>query len=89
MSIIIYPLGYIEENEMNSWYRERLLFLIAGTVSLIGVTLGMFVNQWGFVLNFLVGINMILFAFAGFCPMSLILKSCGVPSLRETHGERR
>ncbi|RHX84207.1 YgaP family membrane protein [Leptospira stimsonii] len=74
---------------MNRWYRERLLFLIAGTVSLIGVTLGLLVNPWGFLLNFLVGINMILFAFAGFCPMSLILKSFGIPSLREIQGERR
>ncbi|MBM9578163.1 DUF2892 domain-containing protein [Leptospira sp. 201903070] len=74
---------------MNSWYRERLLFLIGGTVSLIGITLGLFVNPWGYVLNFLVGINMVLFAFAGFCPMSLILKGCGIPSLIEIKGENR
>ncbi|AOP36352.1 hypothetical protein A0128_20245 [Leptospira tipperaryensis] len=69
---------------MNGWYRERLLFLIGGTVSLIGVTLGFFVSPWGFVLNFLVGFNMVLFATSGFCPMSWILKGFRIPSLRET-----
>ncbi|MCG6169746.1 DUF2892 domain-containing protein [Leptospira sp. FAT2] len=74
---------------MNSWYLERYLFLIAGTVSLAGLTLGFFVNQWGFAFNLLVGLNLILFSFTGFCPMSYFLKKIGIPSLAEIKGGNR
>ncbi|RHX77536.1 hypothetical protein DLM76_20875 [Leptospira yasudae] len=74
---------------MNSWYLERYLFLIAGIVSLTGLTLGFFVNPWGFVFNLLVGLNLILFSFTGFCPMSYFLKKIGIPSLADLKGANR
>ncbi|TGL80888.1 YgaP-like transmembrane domain [Leptospira yasudae] len=74
---------------MNSWYLERYLFLIAGVVSLTGLSLGIYVDRWGFLLNLLVGLNLILFSFTGFCPMSYLLKKIGVPSLSDLKGTNR
>lgn len=69
----------MESKSRNGWYLERMLFLIAGSFSLIGLWLGLFVDKWGFALNLLVGANMILFALVGFCPMAFLLRKFGVP----------
>ena len=71
---------YNMENTNNqSWYLERVLFLIAGSFSLIGLFIANYFSHWGLVLNLLVGINMILFSLTGFCPMGLILTRLGIP----------
>ncbi|WP_109020420.1 YgaP family membrane protein [Leptospira kobayashii] len=62
------------------WYLERVLFLIAGSVSLIALGLGLYVSHWWFVINLLVGFNLVLLAFTGFCPMILILNKFGFSS---------
>ncbi|PJZ27180.1 hypothetical protein CH352_08790 [Leptospira hartskeerlii] len=69
----------MENTNTQSWYLERVLFLIAGSVSLIGLIIANFFSQWGLVLNLLVGINMILFSMTGFCPMGFILTRLGIP----------
>lgn len=60
-----------------NWYLERTLFLIAGCVSLLGLTIGFYFSQWGFLLNLLVGINLVIFSLSGFCPMAIILGKLG------------
>ncbi|WP_425460293.1 YgaP family membrane protein [Leptospira fletcheri] len=62
------------------WHLERLLFLIAGSFSLVGLAVGFFISPWGYALNLLVAVNMILNATVGFCPMAIPLKSFGVKS---------
>ncbi|WP_425460330.1 YgaP family membrane protein [Leptospira fluminis] len=62
------------------WHLERLLFLIAGSFSLIGLSIGFFISPWGYALNLLVAVNMILNATIGFCPMAILLKFLGVKS---------
>ncbi|TGK38458.1 DUF2892 domain-containing protein [Leptospira gomenensis] len=74
---------------MKSWYLERYLFLIAGTVSSIGLALGSLVNSWGFVLNLLVSINLILFSLTDFCPVAYLLQKLGVRSLKDGNGNAR
>ncbi|TGN20735.1 YgaP-like transmembrane domain [Leptospira idonii] len=59
------------------WHLERVLFLIAGAIGLIGLGLGLYLSQWWFLLNLLVGFNLILFSFTGFCPMAVILAKLG------------
>ncbi|MGJ4787428.1 YgaP family membrane protein [Leptospira koniambonensis] len=70
----------MENTNHQSWYLERVLFLIAGTFSLIGLIIAHFFSPWGLILNFLVGINMVLFSLTGFCPMGFILTRLGVPN---------
>ncbi|TGN10513.1 YgaP family membrane protein [Leptospira ilyithenensis] len=67
------------------WYLERVLFLIAGSVSLIGLVLGFYISHWWFVINLLIGLNLTLFAFTGFCPMAVILSAFGFSS-KNTRG---
>ena len=66
------------------WYLERIVWLIAGTVVTGGITLGLLVHPYWFILPLLAGGNMILFAFTGFCPMAILLHSLGVKALDET-----
>lgn len=65
------------------WYLERILWLIAGIVVLTGTILGIFVHKYWFVLPILVGINLIVFAFTGFCPMAVLLHKLGVKPISD------
>ncbi len=55
------------------WYLERIIWLIAGVVVLGGISLGLLVNRYWFILPMLAGFNMIVFSFTGFCPMAVFL----------------
>lgn len=58
---------------------ERTLFSIAGTVTPSSAVLGALVSPWFLVLTAFVGANQLLFALAGDCPMSLVLRrTCGL-----------
>ncbi len=72
------------------WYLERIIWLIAGTVVLGGICLGLLVNKYWFILPMLAGFNMIIFAFTGFCPMAVILnKFLKIePRIKASGGER-
>jgi len=65
------------------WYLERMVWLIAGTVVTGGITLGLLIHPYWFILPLLAGGNMIIFAFTGFCPMAILLHSLGVKALNE------
>ncbi|MCU0825012.1 MAG: DUF2892 domain-containing protein [Leptospira sp.] len=61
-----------------TWYLERVVFLVAGLFTLVGLSIGYFLSPWGFLLNLLVGINLVVFASFGFCPMAIFLVKCGI-----------
>lgn len=61
------------------WNVRRILFLLAGTFTLLGTALAAFVSPWFLILPALVGANQLLMASVGWCPMSLLLGRCGVP----------
>ncbi|TGK87327.1 DUF2892 domain-containing protein [Leptospira noumeaensis] len=63
-----------------TWYLERVVYLVAGLFSLVGVSLGTFLSPWWFLLNLLVGVNLIVFSTIGFCPMAILLKKLGFES---------
>jgi len=57
---------------------ENAIRILAGSLVLLSVTLGHFVDpRWLFLAGF-VGINLIQSAFTGFCPAELILKKLGL-----------
>ncbi len=53
---------------------ERILMALAGTVSLIGVILAVAVSPWFAAIPIFVTVNQWLFAAAGDCPSSLLLR---------------
>lgn len=63
---------------------ERYVRLIAGSVILISLALGVevspvFVSPWFLALTAFVGFNLFQSAITGFCPPSFLLKRLGVP----------
>lgn len=59
---------------------DRIVFSFAGTMILIGLSLGIWVNQYWLILPAFVGLNMLQASFTGFCPLAMILKKAGVKS---------
>jgi hypothetical protein len=47
---------------------EKLVRIMAGTVTLTGLALGFFVSPWGYLLTAFAGANILQSAFTGFCP---------------------
>jgi hypothetical protein len=62
----------------------RILFFLAGTVTLIGVLLSATVSRWFLFVPTLVGANQLLMAATGWCPMSLLLDRAGIGTDRLT-----
>jgi hypothetical protein len=56
-----------------SWPLERVLFALAGTMTLISVALAATVSEWFLLLTAFVGINQWLYVTVGACPASLVL----------------
>jgi Protein of unknown function (DUF2892) len=65
----------------SSWPLERVLFAIAGSVTLISALLAAVVSPWFLLLTAFVGVNQWLYVLVGACPMSMILKrTCALRS---------
>lgn len=55
------------------WPLRRILFTLAGSVTLTSAVLAAVVSPWFLLLTAFVGANQLLFAATGACPASLIL----------------
>ena len=55
------------------WPLERVLFAMAGTVTLLSAVLVALVSPWFLLLTAFVGLNQWLFVALGACPASLLL----------------
>lgn len=62
----------------DSWYLERVIWLLAGIFILLSLTLAYFVSPYWLILTALVGINLVIFGLTGFCLMANILKKMGL-----------
>ena len=60
------------------WPVERILFALAGTVTLLSVALAVLVSPWFLVITALVGVNQWLYVTTHRCPASLVLARVGV-----------
>jgi len=56
------------------WPLERILFALAGTVTLLSALLAAVLSPWFLVLTAFVGVNQWLYVLVGACPASLILR---------------
>lgn len=58
--------------------KERVIFLVAGSLVLLGLALGYWVAPGWFLLSAFVGLNMLQASLTGFCPLTKILNRLGV-----------
>jgi hypothetical protein len=56
------------------WPLERVLFALAGTVTLVSAAFAATVSKWFLVLTAFVGVNQWLYVVAGACPASVVLR---------------
>jgi hypothetical protein len=56
------------------WPLERVLFLMAGTVTLLSAVLAATVSEWFLLLTAFVGLNQLAFVAFGNCPSSWLLR---------------
>lgn len=56
------------------WPLERVLFALAGLMTLVSALLAVVVSPWFLLLTVFVGLNQWLFVAAGWCPASLLLE---------------
>jgi hypothetical protein len=72
--------------QSNRWPLERVLFALAGSVTLISALLAATVSRWFLLLTVFVGVNQWLYVTVGGCPASIVLqrafglRSCGLAS---------
>ena len=59
--------------ERPAWALERVLFAMAGTVTLISAALAAAVSPWFLLLTAFVGVSQWLYVLFGACPASLVL----------------
>lgn len=64
--------------QTDSWYLERIIWLIAGIFALGSALLAWLHSLYWLILTGLVGINLIVFALTGFCLMANIVYKLGV-----------
>ena len=60
--------------ETGRWPLERVLFAMAGTVTLLSAALAAAVSPWFLLLTAFVGVNQWLFVLFGACPTSVVLR---------------
>jgi hypothetical protein len=61
------------------WPLERILFALAGTMTLASAALAIVISPWFLLLTAFVGVNQWLYVVVGGCPASLVLARAGVP----------
>lgn len=62
------------------WPLERILFAMAGTMTIASALLAAFVSPWFLLLTAVVGINQWLYVTLRGCPASVVLQRFGVRS---------
>ncbi len=62
----------------DSWYLERVLFLLAGCMNSLSIILVLVHSIWWLILTGLVSVNLLVFALTGFCPSAALLSRMGV-----------
>jgi hypothetical protein len=61
-------------NGTRQWPLERVLFALAGTVTLLSAALSAVVSPWFLLLTAFVGINQWLYVVVAACPASIVLR---------------
>jgi hypothetical protein len=59
---------------------ERAIYVLAGSLVLIGTILAVLVSPWFLIVTGFVGANLLQSAFTGFCPAEKIFRRLGLKS---------
>jgi hypothetical protein len=79
----------MNRSNQTRWPLERVLFALAGTVTLLSVVLALAASKWFLLLTAFVGVNQWLYAVIGACPASIALRrACGLRSAIYENGNR-
>lgn len=62
----------------DSWYLERILFLMAGCMNGLSIVLVLVHRIYWLILTGLVSLNLLVFALTGFCPSAHVFSLMGV-----------
>jgi hypothetical protein len=67
--------------DRSRWPLERVLFALAGTMTLLSSALVALISPWFLLLTAFVGVNQWLYVLVGACPASIVLRrACGLRS---------
>jgi hypothetical protein len=73
----------------NGWPLERVLFALAGTMTMLSALLAATVSSWFLLLTVFVAVNQWLYVTVGNCPASLVLRRAfHLPSAIDQHQQR-
>jgi hypothetical protein len=70
----VQPLARESATDASRWPLERVLFALAGSVTLISALLAAIVSRWFLLLTAFVGVNQWLYVVLGACPASIVLR---------------
>jgi hypothetical protein len=71
------------------WPLERVLFALAGTMTLLSALLAASVSPWFLLLTAFIGVNQWLYVSVGNCPASIVLgRACHLRSAIYQHSNR-
>ena len=70
--------SHLARRNQTSWPLERILFALAGTMTLLSALLAATVSPWFLLLTAFVGINQWLYVAIARCPASLVLERFGI-----------
>ena len=62
------------DDSTRRWPLERVLFALAGTITLVSAGLAALVSPWFLLLTAFVGVNQWLYVLVGACPASIVLR---------------
>lgn len=71
--------------QTDSWYLERIVWLLAGTFTSGSAILAWFHSPYWLILTGLVGANLLVFSLTGFCLMANILYKLGAKPRLQKH----
>jgi hypothetical protein len=78
-----------DQVQPSRWPLERVLFALAGTMTLVSAALAAVVSPWFLLLTAFVGINQWLYVTVGACPASIVLRrTCHLRSSMYADGDR-
>jgi len=63
-----------------NWYLERVIYLMAGILTLSGTLLAWLHSPYWLILTALVGLNLLAFSLTGFCPSAALIYKLGLKS---------
>ena len=70
----------MNETKSNKWPLERVLFAMAGSMTLLSALLAAVVSPWFLLLTAFVGVNQWAYVTVRACPASVVLRKFGVQS---------